>query len=48
MILMSCPTSDKVTADAARLIMCAIGLAVGVVFILSLPELKRYIKISTM
>ena len=40
--------SDAVTATAARAVVCAIGVAIGFFVIFSLPELKRYIKISTM
>jgi hypothetical protein len=44
---MSC-SSDKATARAVQVFFCALGVAAGVAFVLSLPELKRYIKISSM
>jgi hypothetical protein len=40
--------SDAATAKAVQVFVCALGVAVGVIFVLSLPELKRYIKISSM
>jgi hypothetical protein len=40
--------SEEIQLKALHLFLCAIGLGVVVVFLLSLPELKRYIKISSM
>jgi hypothetical protein len=45
---MSCCSSDAATTKAVRLVLCTLGVAAGLVFILSLPEIKRYIRISSM
>jgi len=40
--------SDKATVKAVHIFLWALAIAAGSVFVLSLPELKRYIKISSM
>jgi hypothetical protein len=47
---MSCH-SDECSSNSSmllRVLLYTLGLAVGTIVILSLPELKRYIKISSM
>jgi hypothetical protein len=44
---MSCST-DEVQLKVLHTFLAAVGLGALIVFLLSLPELKRYIKISTM
>jgi hypothetical protein len=45
---MPCEASKDAQLKIVHTFLAALGLGVVVVFILSLPELKRYIKISTM
>jgi hypothetical protein len=40
--------SDEATVKAVHVFLCALGVGVGIMFLFSLPELKRYIKISSM
>jgi energy-converting hydrogenase Eha subunit A len=45
---MSCHTSDEVQLKVVHTFLAAVGLGVIIAFVLSLPELKRYLKISNM
>lgn len=45
---MPCSTSDEVQLKIVHGFLCALGIGAIVVFLFSLPELKRYIKISSM
>jgi hypothetical protein len=45
---MACSCSENACRNSVRFFGWVIAAALGVVVIASLPELKRYIKISTM
>ena len=45
---MSCETSDQIQLKIVHGFLAAIGLGALIMFVLSLPELKRYLKISSM
>jgi len=45
---MSCSNSEESSCCGGRFFMFVLLLAVGAVVLASLPEIKRYIRISTM
>jgi hypothetical protein len=45
---MSCCSSEDGCRKTVRFLFWAVALAAGVVVVASLPELKRYVKISSM
>jgi hypothetical protein len=45
---MSCSCSEDACRKSVKFFFLAVALAVAGVFLASLPELKRYIKISSM